>query len=81
MEPGLQELSSPTLLLLEAQRAAWQVPCTGPGFLLWGSCPAGSDRLGDFLSTPAGISPAVSLCPQPVWGGDRALGSLRQEPE
>lgn len=65
---GWQELPSPTWCCsFKAGLAVWQVPGRlRPSFLLLAT------GLATSLSTLPGISPPSSLCPQPVWGGDRA---------
>ncbi|XP_032249987.1 basic proline-rich protein-like [Phoca vitulina] len=67
-EPGLAGAALPHLVLLLQG---------GPGSLAgpWpprAKLPSVATGLATSLSTPPGISPPSSLCPQPVWGGARA---------
>lgn len=67
-EPGWQELPSPTWCCsFEAGLGSLAGPLPPQAKL-----PSVGTGLATLLSVPPGISPPSSLCPQPVWGGDRA---------
>lgn len=65
-----------------ARLASWQVPA-GLGQASFCSVPAPLASTGLATLLPTGWHlPSLVISPQqPIWGGDRALGSLRQEPQ